>query len=518
MYLTQGLKRTLQQNPNGIATICAGREHSFRELGNRVAKFAGALRQLGMQPGDRVAMLSLNSDRYLEYFLGTWWAGGVVNAANTRWSAAEIIYSLKDSGSSLILVDDAFKQMAATFPGQIPSLRAMIYTGNGATPEGMRSYEELLAQADPIEDACGTGNDLAGIFYTGGTTGTPKGVMLSQANLWSSGMSFLAENIVPSGSVFLHAAPMFHLANGAMMTAQLLRGGRHVFIPGFAPVAVLEAIKTHKVTDMLLVPTMIQMLVDHPTFKDYDTSSVCRMLYGASPIAEAVLGRAMAAFPKTNFFHAYGMTELSPLATLLPSWYHTPEGRKTGKLRSVGRASYCVEAKIVDTEGNEVPRGTVGEVAVRGPNVMLGYWNKPKETAAAVRNGWMHTGDGATMDDDGFIYIVDRIKDMIITGGENVYSAEVENAIAQHPAVATAAVIGIPNDRWGEMVHAVVILKSGATVTADALIAHCKTLIAGYKCPRSIEFREQLPLSGAGKVLKTVLREPFWKGRARAVS
>jgi acyl-CoA synthetase (AMP-forming)/AMP-acid ligase II len=207
------------------------------------------------------------------------------------------------------------------------------------------------------------------------------------------------------------------------------------------------------------------------------------------------------------------MTELSPVATINPAWYHTAEGRKAGKLRSGGRASFGTEVRIVDESGKEVPLGTVGEVAVRGPNVMLGYWNKPEQTAAALRGGWMHTGDGAYMDKDGFIFIVDRLKDMIKSGGENVFSAEVENALAQHPAVASCAVIGIPSDKWGEAVHAVVVAKAGSSPTGEQLIAHCRTLIAGYKCPLTIELRDALPLSGAGKILKTVLRQPFWEGR-----
>jgi acyl-CoA synthetase (AMP-forming)/AMP-acid ligase II len=235
-------------------------------------------------------------------------------------------------------------------------------------------------------------------------------------------------------------------------------------------------------------------------------------------MSEAVVERAMAALPGVSFMQAYGMTELSPLATINPAWTHTPEGRKKGKLRAAGRASHCCEVRIVDAEGHEVPRGTVGEVIVRGPNVMQGYWNKPEQTAAAIRNGWMHTGDAAWMDEAGYIFIADRLKDMIITGGENVYSAEVENALAQHPDVAACAVIGIPSDQWGESVHAVVVAKPGTSPTAEALIAHCKALIANYKCPRSVDLVAALPLSGAGKVLKTTLREPFWKGRNRNVA
>jgi long-chain acyl-CoA synthetase len=273
-------------------------------------------------------------------------------------------------------------------------------------------------------------------------------------------------------------------------------------------------VERDRVTHLLLVPTMIQPAMKKPR----DPGSLQTIIYGASPITEAVLDRAMAALPSVSFVQAYGMTELSPLATINPARYHAVENRHLGKLRSAGRASFCTEVRIVDPEGRELPRGEVGEVAVRGPNVMLGYWNKPQQTAQADRDGWMQTGDGAYMDEDGFIFIVDRVKDMIISGGENVYCGEVENALAQHPAVQACAVIGIPDARWGEAVHAVVVRMPGNDSGADALIAHCKTLIAGYKCPRSVEFVEALPLSGAGKVLKTALRAPYWSGRERRVA
>jgi acyl-CoA synthetase (AMP-forming)/AMP-acid ligase II len=518
MYITQGLHRALQRKPDAVAVLFAGRERSYQEFGDRVARLAGALRSLGMAPGDRVAMLALNSDLYLEYQFGVCWGGGVLNPCNTRWSAAEIIFSLQDSSSTILIVDDAFAPMAAQIVKEVGSIAHVIHAGQGATPPGMLAYETLIGAAAPIDDQCRRGDDLAGLFYTGGTTGFPKGVMLSHGNLCSSAMAGMAEGLAGFGRVYLHAAPMFHLADMAMSMMHALSGNTHAFVPGFAPEAVLASIARDRVTDVLLVPTMIQMLVDHPALQQGpDLSSLKRIYYGASPISEAVLDRAMAALPGVDFVQAYGMTELSPIATLNHAWYHTVEGRKAGKLRSAGRATVGTEVKIVDDEGNEVARGEVGEVAVRGSNVMLGYWNNTEQTAAAIRNGWMHTGDGAYMDEDGFIFVVDRMKDMIISGGENIFSAEVENAIAGHAGVAACAVIGIPHEMWGETVHAVIVARPGATPAADDIIVHCKGLIAGYKCPRSIAFVDQLPLSGAGKILKNKLREPFWSARQRAV-
>ncbi|MEJ8854949.1 long-chain-fatty-acid--CoA ligase [Variovorax robiniae] len=519
MYFTQGLHRAVQQHPDRIAVRFAGRERSFREFADRVARLAGALQKLGMQPGDRVAMLSLNSDRYLEYQMAVPWGGGVLNPCNIRWSAPEILYSLNDSGSIILLVDATFASLVEPFRRDATTLRSVVYCGDGEAPAGMLDYETLLRDATPVPDAVRRGEDLAGIFYTGGTTGFPKGVMLSHTNLCSSGLALRAEGLASPGGTYLHAAPMFHLADMGIATPHWIEGNTHSIIPMFNPEHVLDTIQRDRVTHTLLVPTMIQMLVDHPAMqKPRDLSSLEGIAYGASPISEAVLERAMAALPNVEFTQAYGMTELSPVATVNPAWYHTPEARHLGKLRSAGRASHCMEVRIVDPFGDEVPLGTVGEVVVRGPNVMQGYWNKPELTAAALRDGWMHTGDGAWMDADGFIFIADRLKDMIVSGGENVYSAEVENALAQHPAVAACAVIGIPSDKWGEAVHAVVVRKPQQEVDCEALIAHCKALIAGYKCPRSVDFVEALPLSGAGKVLKTKLREPFWQGRERAVA
>lgn len=516
--LTQGLHRAVQRNPNGTATVFQGRRQSFATLADRVARLAAALRAAGMETGDRIGMLALNSDRYLEYYLAVPWGGGIVNPCNVRWSAAEVAYSLDDCDTRILIVDDAFLAMAAELRQRSKSLRLLIHAGDGPAPDGMLSYEAIIASARPMEDQRRSGDDVMGVFYTGGTTGFPKGVALTHGGIFVSSMSTAAELDWPESAVYLHAAPMFHMADTAFGFAQVIRGGTHVIIPSFTPPAVLQAIQDEKVSTVLLVPTMIQMTVDHPDIATYDLSSLRAVVYGASPISEAVLRRAMAAFPGAGFMQAYGMTELSPVATLLPPAWHALEGPKAGRLRAAGRAAQHCEVRIVDDEGREVPRGTVGEVAVRGPNVMKEYWNQPELTARAIRDGWMHTGDGAYMDDEGFIYVVDRMKDMIVSGGENVYSAEVENALMQHRGVAMCAVIAVPDAKWGERVHAVIVKRQGVEVTEDELATHCRALIAGYKCPRSIEFRDALPISGAGKILKAQLREPYWADAARKVN
>jgi len=517
LYLTQALHRAVQQRPDATATIFQGRSRSYGELGQRVARLAGALQRLGLQPGDRVGMLALNSDRTLEYYLAVWWAGGVVNPVNTRWSAAEMLHSLDDCGTAILFVDDQFLPLLATLRAQSKALRSCIYMGEGQAPADMHDWEQLLRANAPVADALRNGEDLAGVFYTGGTTGRPKGVMLSHSALViNSQISLLAAHVDESARL-LQVAPLFHLAGLSFLLRGLVVGCTQVIVPGFSVESMLEAIERERCTKLMAVPAMLQVLVDDARTAAADLSSVESVGYGASPITEALLERAFAMFPQAEFTQGYGMTELSAGVSYLTSPYHTPAGRKLGKLSSAGQALAGIDLRIGDSEGREVPRGEIGELMVRSPCVMQGYWNLPEQTAAALRDGWMHTGDAGRMDADGFVFIVDRFKDMIVSGGENVYCAEVEGALAGHPAVAAVAVIGVPSSSWGESVHAVVVRKAGAETDAEALIAHCRTLIAGYKCPRSVAFIDALPVSGAGKVMKYKLREPHWAGHARRV-
>ncbi|MFC5065616.1 acyl-CoA synthetase [Actinomycetospora atypica] len=515
MRLTQALERAVQQGPDLPATIFGNRTRTWAQCHERVTRFAGALRDLGVGDGDRVGILALNRDDYHEFQLAVPWSGGVGVPVNTRWSVEEIAFSLVDSGTRVLVVDDAFAGVVPDVLERAPVVETVIHCGEGITPAGALAYEDLIAGHDPVPDAGRGGDDLAAIYYTGGTTGRPKGVMLSHANLLASALgSSATEHFLVPGGRLLHTAPMFHLADGAAWVARNLVGGTHVIVPGFTPASVADAIAEYRVTDVLLVPTMVQMLVDAPETRDHDLSSLRRLIYGASPISEAVLERAAARLPAAEFTQMYGMTELSPVCTMLTPDDHGRDGLR----RSAGRAAPHSELRIVDPDDEEVGPRTVGEIVCRGPHVMLGYWNRPEETATALRGGWMHTGDGGYLDENGYLFVVDRIKDMIVSGGENVYSAEVENALARHPAVAACAVIGVPDERWGERVHAVVVTAPGASTSADDLRAHCRELIAGYKCPGTVEFVEALPMSGAGKILKRELRAAHWTTAERAVS
>jgi long-chain acyl-CoA synthetase len=281
----------------------------------------------------------------------------------------------------------------------------------------------------------------------------------------------------------------------------------------------MTTIAAERVNAALLVPTMINMLVNHPALEDHDLACLETVVYGASPMPEQVLRRAMSVLPKTEFVQAYGQTEAGPVLTLLPARDHVLDGPGSERVRSAGRPIACVDLEIRDEHDRPLPSGEIGEICARGPNLMSGYRNLPEVTEETLRGGWLHTGDGAYMDERGYVFIVDRLKDVIVSGAENVYSAETENAVHQHPAVAECAVIGVPDEQWGERVHAIVRLKPNESLTEDALIEHCHSLIAGYKCPRSVTFREEpLPLSGAGKILKRALRAPFWEGRSRRVN
>jgi long-chain acyl-CoA synthetase len=507
MRLTQGLSRSSLLHGQRIASICEGRSRTWREVEQRVARMAGGVQALGLKRGDRVALLGVNSDHYMEAYYAIAWAGCVAVPFNTRWAQAEIAHALRDSAPKALLIDDG---LAADIEPLLGVDTVVIRMSDGAA---QGSAGALIEATFPIEDSSGEGTDLAAIFYTGGTTGHAKGVMLSHQGIVSN---FLAQHAVapyPEATVFLHIPPLFHMADACCLFGLTMLGSTHVFLPGFDPARTVSAIVEHRISTLFLVPTMIGMLCEELAAHPADMSSIRKLFYGASSISEAVLHRAMRLFPNAAFCQAYGQTELSPVATLLVHQDHLD-----GILTSAGRPIPQVELRILDEDGRETGPGEVGEVTVRGPGVMLGYWNLPELTRDTIRNGWLRTGDAGYLDASGYLFLVDRVKDMIVSGGENVYSAEVENALLEHPAVLQCAVIGIPDAKWGEAVHAVIRLRDGQGASADDLAAHCNTRIANFKRPKSYEMRRTpLPMSAVGKILKTELRRPFWEGRERSI-
>jgi len=313
--------------------------------------------------------------------------------------------------------------------------------------------------------------------------------------------------------------PMFHVAGCALCLILGKRLNPAVIVPFFDELQILQAIQQHRVNELFLVPTMIKRLIEHPRFSEFDLSSLRLVGYGAAPIDATLLEQAMERLPAgAEFSQAYGMTELSPTIISMGDAEHRPGPQRERLLRAAGKPLPIAEVRVVDAQDQELPAGQVGEICARGPMTMLGYWNRPEESAAALKGGWMHTGDMGYFDEDGYLYVVDRLKDMIVSGGENIYSAEVENAIAQLPQVSMCAVIGVPDEEWGERVHAVVVLREGQSLNADAIMAHCRERIAAYKCPRSVEFCGELPLSAAGKLQKFQLRAPYWQGKNRSIN
>ena len=518
MGLTEGLKDNARARPDDLALVFGPHRYSWAQFADRVSRLAAVLRSLGVTSGDRVVILANSSHRYIEYYYASMWAGGIFAPLNTRLALPEILDQAADAEPAVLLFDNAFSHHVPAIVAATPSLKGAIFADDGDAPDAALSYEVAIAAATPCADAGRGGDDIACLFYTGGTTGRSKGVMLSHGNLlFNARNSILLRNSTPD-SIRLHAGPMFHLAAGSAILSNTVAGGRHVVIARFTPEDVLRTIQDESVTHCTFVPIMLAMMLQRPDFEAYDLSSVRRITYGASPMQESLLREAMRRFPGVEFSQSYGMTELSPMATYLPVEDHRLDG-DTRRLRSAGKPAPGVEVRVVDSDDAPVANGVVGEVVVRGPNVMKGYWRQAELTAQAVRGGWMHTGDGGYLDDDGYLFVVDRVKDMIVTGGENVYSTEVENAIASHPAVAQCAVIGIPDDKWGEAVHAIVALREAESLDPEEIGRHCRGLIAGYKCPRSVEIRaEPLPLSSVNKINKALLRAPFWADRTRQVN
>jgi long-chain acyl-CoA synthetase len=376
-------------------------------------------------------------------------------------------------------------------------------------------YEALLSSAAPADFPADLDErTLAGLFYTGGTTGASKGVMLTHRNLIANALHLQVCWPFGIDARWLVAAPMFHAAGSIAVLATVWHGGRHVILPAFDPSTALDLIESQHITATLLVPTMLAALTDAQLAAPRDVSSIELISHGGSPVAIETLRRAHRAFPDAQLLHLYGATETSPIATTL---VHEERLLDTPRARSCGQPAIGVEVMVLDTDGSPAPVGVIGELAIRGANVMSGYWNKPAETAAALVDGWYRSGDLGYRDHESYLYLVDRAKDMIVTGGENVYSTEVEDVLYRHPAVLEAAVFGIPDEHWGEAVHAVVVLRAPATV--DELADHCRRSIAGYKVPKQIQVREQpLPKSGAGKILKRELRAPFWADRDAMVA
>ena len=506
--ILNGLRRSVRVHGNKPVILHDGGATSYVEFHDRVLRAGQALRGLGVERGDRVAVLMLNSPRYLELYFAAAAIGAVIVPVNIRWGADEIDFSLRDSGTKVLALDDRF---ASLQPDPLPML---LYTGGKECPAGMVSYEAVVAAARPAVEADPDEDDVLGLFYTSGTTGGPKGVMLTHRNIFQHAMLVGLELNITKREVYLNAAPMFHLANGSMTFLIPMMGAAHCFLPAFEPEGFLACVEKFGVTTALLVPTMFNLLINHPAIEKYDTSSLKSMIYGASPMPLELLRRLVAKFGPI-FCQAYGMTEASPIMTLL-----RPEDHDFGarQITSAGRPMLGVELKVVDFMDREVKTGEAGEIVAQGPTVMKGYWNRPEANAEVLRGGWLHTGDIGAFDENGFVYILDRKKDMIKTGGENVYSPEVESALCAHPDILEATVFGVPDVKWGESIKAGVVVRVGKTLSEPDVIAWCRGRLTHFKCPSTVDFFDALPKGGTGKIQKNVLRAKYWEGKERGVN
>jgi acyl-CoA synthetase (AMP-forming)/AMP-acid ligase II len=519
MHVGHLLTRAARRWPDRPAWLQGDAVVTFREAEERVNRLAHALLALGARPGDRVGMLVPNRPEGLETILAPMKAGMAVVPMNVRLHPTEHAYMLNDAGARILVYDAELREHLAPVRDRLAGVEQFVTIG---VPLGGESgFEAVMAgrPAGPPNVAVAP-DDLAWLFYTSGTTGRPKGAMLTHRNLLAMVQLFLLDlNPAVETDVLLHAAAITH-GSGLAMFHHVARGAANAFpaTRSFDPPRIFEAIERYRVTTMFLAPTMVHLLAQHAARERHDLSSLHTILYGGGPMYVEQQQAAIRAFGPI-LTQLFGQGEAPMCCTALRKEEHLagddPVRRR--RLASAGRETTAVHLRVVDEVDRDVPVGETGEIVVRGDLVMKGYWNRPDATAETLRNGWLHTGDVGHVDGDGYVYITDRRKDLIISGGANVYPREVEEVLCAHPAVYEAAVIGVPDETWGESVKALVVLRPGAEATAAQLIEHCRRHLASYKKPRSVEFLPELPKNAYGKILKRELREPFWTGHERRV-
>ncbi|MEL6877473.1 MAG: fatty acid--CoA ligase [Pseudomonadota bacterium] len=494
---------------------------TFAELDEGSNKCANALASLGVKRGDRVSYLGKNHPLYFEALLGAAKLGAVMTPVNWRLAPPEVAYILDNAQAEIVFVGEGFADILRTVSGDTPRVKTVIGI-DAPDHDGLdyRTWREGFSSDDP-GIAIGLDDDALQL-YTSGTTGRPKGAVMTHGSILSSSGT-VGEDIQMrkwqepvEGDVTLLAMPCFHISGTGTGIGTMVAGSNAIVLPEYDPTQALELVQNYNISKIFLVPAAIQILLNQPGVREVDFSRLKYITYGASPIPLELMKQAMEVLG-CGFVQMYGMTETSGTIVALDPEDHVPEG--SPKMRSVGKPLPGVEIKIIDEDGKYVPANSVGEIATRSSKNMSRYWNNPEATAETIdKDGWLRTGDAGYVDDDGYLYIHDRVKDMIISGGENVYPAEVENAIYAHPKVADVAVIGVPDEKWGEAVKACVVVKEGEELTEADVIAHSREHIAGYKCPKSIDFIAALPRNPSGKILRRELRAPYWEGKERAVN
>jgi len=504
------------------AIVCGPHRWTYGEFFDRVSRLSCFLIGSGIGHEGKIAILHPNCHYFLETYHAAARIGAVCVPINFRLSPPEIAYILNHSESRLLVVDPMFKTQVHAIRKEIPGVERVLWTGEGVDTD--LNYDDVLERQE------GSGQpksisimpeDTAQIYYTSGTTGKPKGVMLSHKNVYVHALGTIAELHLTDKDVWVHVAPLFHLADAWATWAITWVGGTHVIVRDFEPKTVFATIEREKVTITNLVPTMLNLMVNHEDVGDYDYRSLRVLLSGGAPIAPEIVRNIVEIF-RCDYVQTYGMTETSPYLTLslLKDHLRTlPDEEQLRFKAKTGREFIAVELRVVNDEGEAVApdEREVGEIIVKGDTVTTGYWKSPEETQKAIKDGWLYTGDMAIIDIEGYVTIVDRKKDMILTGGENVYSTEVENVLYMHPAILECAVIGVPDQKWGEAVRAVVALKPGRQASETEIIGFCKDRMAHFKAPKSVEFIEALPKTGSGKIQKKELRDGYWKGHAKSV-
>jgi len=514
------LRYAEQQYPRKTAVVCKDYRCTYAEFADRVARLAGALRKAGVKKGDRVAYLSMNCHRLLEAYFGVLEVGAVLLPLNIRLAPPELSFILNDAGATVLFLEKQFLEMVDRFRPDLTTVQSFYMLDEQPQAKWLepQSYEEILAAAAPYRaDVMSFDeNSLAELFYTSGTSANPKGVMLTHRNIYLHAMNACVALNLSGETVDLHTIPLFHANGWGVAQSLTFLGGKHVMIQRFDPNEVFRLIEREKVRVCSLVPTMATALVNSPDLHKYDLSTLERVTIGGAA-SSPTLVREVEEKLHVTCYSGYGLTETAPMLTLsrMKSGVQWDEEQRHVNQAMTGYAVGGVEVRVVDPAGNDVPHDgkTIGEIIARSDGVMQGYWNQPEATEQALRGGWFHTGDMATMNEDGYLLIVDRAKDIIVSGGENISSLELEKTLAAHGAVYEAAVIPVPDEKWGEVPKALVVLKPGASSTETELLEFCRSRIAHYKCPRSVEFMESLPKTGTGKILKKELRKKYWAGQ-----
>ena len=501
--------------PHNEALVFEGIRLTYQELDDRVNRLANALAEMGVGKGDKVGIIGENSNAFLELYFAVAKIGAVTAPLNFRLSDSEIIHIVNNSEAIILFAGDGYEERVFSLMDQMPQVQLFLTLEKQIN--GILFAENLIQKAFPEEPLVDVDeDDLAVLMYTGGTTGLPKGVMLSHRNILTGVISAnLSFALTPEDSTCF-VLPLFHVSFWPAFCV-LLGGGKVVINRKADLNEILRIIQDEKCSHMNAVPTVYGWLLQFANMDDYDLSSLKILTYAGSPFPPEVLKQCMTRF-NVQFGQGYGATETAGGAiTALREDEHVIEGPGSDLLPSAGKPSLCAEVRVVDEQGNPVPVGEIGEIAARGKHVMLGYWKNPELTAKVLKDGWYHTGDMGYINQDGYLFLVDRKADMIVTGGENVYPKEVEDVLYAHPAVLECAVVSAPDDRWGERVQAVVVLKPDQTVSKEVLIAYCRDRLGGYKCPKDIAFWDAVPKTPVGKILRKDIKKTFWAGHDRSI-